>query len=184
MSNGRFSSYGRALYELVGNDRKLLKEYEEALDDIERDLEENPSLFALLSSHSLPKEKQYEIVSSLYERYNLEHLVPFLKMLLSRHLMVKFTDVVDSYKKAVNEAFKRSEGIVYSATPLTKEEVKDIEKAIGERLQKEVKLVNRVEPSILGGVRVFVDDKSFDGSLESKIEKMRSSLLKSDKGGK
>ncbi len=183
MSNTRFSSYGRALFELIGNDPALLHRYEEALLDIERDLSDNPSLFAVLSSHSLPKEKQFEIADKLYQRYDLKHLVPFLKLLISRHLIVKFPEVEQGYRKAVNEALGRSEGIVYSATPLSKKEVGELEKAMGNRLKKEVELTNRVEPSLLGGVRIFIDDMSFDGTIESKIEKMRSSLLKSAKGG-
>ncbi len=183
MANTRFSAYGRALFELVGDDPSSLKRYEEALSDIKRDLDENPSLSLALSSHSLPKEKQYEIVESLYSRYDLEHLTPFLKLLISRRLIGKFEEIEQGYEKAVNEALGRSEGIVYSASPLSKADIKTLEDAMGERLKKEVTLTNRVEPSLLGGVRIFVDDMSFDGTVESKIEKMRASLLKKAKGG-
>ena len=183
MSNRRFSSYGRALFELIGNDSSSLYRYEGALSDIEKDLADNPALYDVLSSYSLPKEQQFELVDKLYQRYGLKHLVPFLKLLISRHLIVRFAEVEQGYRKAVNEALGRSEGIVYSASLLSKEEVDELEKAMGKRLKKEVKLTNRVEPSLLGGVRIFIDDMSFDGTVESKIEKMRSSLLKTAKGG-
>ena len=41
-----------------------------------------------------------------------------------------------------------------------------------------VSLENHVDPSLIGGVKVFIDDKVYDGTILGKIERLRSTLLK------
>ncbi len=181
MPNSRYSSYGKALFELIGNDKNELISYQKALEGVKKDLEKNPDLFTFLSSYAIPKEKQYLVVDELYGN-SLKHLSPFLKVLVNKRLFPKFDEIVLSFNEFANEALGKEEGIIYSASRLSHEELVSIEKTLSERIGKEVVLKERVEPSLLGGVKVFVNGKVFDGSLESKIEGLRKELLKVAKG--
>jgi ribosomal 50S subunit-associated protein YjgA (DUF615 family) len=40
-----------------------------------------------------------------------------------------------------------------------------------------LELENRTEPSLLGGVKVAIDGKVYDGTLNTKLEALRSRLL-------
>ena len=44
-----------------------------------------------------------------------------------------------------------------------------------------VELVNRINPSLLGGIKVIVHDRIYDGSILSRINSLKKNLL--DEGG-
>lgn len=183
MPNARYSNYGKALFELIGNSQEELEKYQKALAGIKDDFTKNPELLSFLSSYALPKESQFSLIEKAYGKIGLKHLVPFLKLLADRRLFPKFDEIEASFHGIVNRALGKEEGIVYSATPLNKDEIHGLEKALTEHLGKEIELSNRVEPSLLGGVRVFVDGRVFDGSIETKVENLRKILLNVAKGG-
>lgn len=182
MPDSHYANYGRALFELIENDKNAIVSYEEALIHVKNDLKRNPELMSFLSSYAIAKEKQYLVIDEIYGKSKLEHLAPFLKVLVNRRLFPKFDEILLSFKKNANEALGKEEGIVYSAIPLNEDELKSLEDSLSKKIGKDVVLSERVEPSLLGGIKVFIDGKAFDGTLKGKIESLRKELLKVAKG--
>ncbi len=71
-------------------------------------------------------------------------------------------------------------GAVYSVRALTEAQINDIELAIGQQIERTVKLENKIDSSLLGGVRVVVENNVWDGSYRSKLNDLKQSLLASD----
>ena len=71
-------------------------------------------------------------------------------------------------------------GTVYSVRKLDDDELTGIEKAITEQMGKAVKLGNKLDPALLGGVRVVVGESVWDGSYRTKLGKLRRDLLIDD----
>lgn len=183
MPNTRYAGYGKALFELVGTDPALLKAYQKALLDVSLSLKKNGELQDFLSSYAVNKENQFKVIDELFRDEKLVHLAPFLKLIESKRLFSRFEDIRLSFHELANKALGKEEGIAYSASKLAKEDLEELEKALGESLGKEIELENRVEPSLLGGIRVFVDGKVYDGTIETKLESLRKKLLAVARGG-
>lgn len=87
--------------------------------------------------------------------------------------------------RAVAEAFDRLadeyEGIAYAsvttAVPLSSEQVTGIEQQLSASLGKRVRAVAEVDPAIIGGVVVRVGDKLTDGSVRSRLKRLRRELM-------
>lgn len=71
----------------------------------------------------------------------------------------------------------RAEGVVESAQALDRAELDRIASALGRRLQKDLRLENRIVPELLGGVRVLVENKMLDHSLRGRLDGLRKRLL-------
>lgn len=69
------------------------------------------------------------------------------------------------------------EGIVESALGLRAEDISALAVAIGARLGKEVLLRNRINSHLVGGVRVLVDNKLIDFSVEGRMAGLRRKLM-------
>ncbi len=65
---------------------------------------------------------------------------------------------------------------VTSALPLTAAQLKSIQSALRASLGKDPEMSARVDPSILGGLKVKVGSKLFDGSLKTKLDQMKFAL--------
>lgn len=178
MSESKYVSYGKALYDLVGTNKAELEEYQKALHDIEEGFFAHPELQATLASYSVPLDKLYGIVEEAYSHFELKHLVPFMKLLVNKRLINHFSDIRTAFNSFANETRGVKEGIVYSVHRLSSEEISKLSASLEKKLGSKVELTSRLEPSLLGGVRIYIDDKVFDGSIETKLENLRNTLLK------
>ena len=48
------------------------------------------------------------------------------------------------------------------------------------KLNKKVILTSSVEPSIIGGIKVRIGDRLFDGTVKSKLNKLKENLLRAN----
>lgn len=65
---------------------------------------------------------------------------------------------------------------VVSAMALTPAQMKSIQSALRGSLGKDPEMTARVDPSILGGLKVKVGSKLFDASLKTKLDQMKYAL--------
>jgi len=65
---------------------------------------------------------------------------------------------------------------VVSAQALTAAQMKSIQSALRASLGKDPEMTARVDPSILGGLKVKVGSKLFDASLKTKLDQMKFAL--------
>lgn len=65
---------------------------------------------------------------------------------------------------------------VVTAQPLDAGRLKSIQTALRAALGKDPELTTRVDPSILGGLKVKVGSKLFDASLKTKLDQMKFAL--------
>ncbi|MBQ6655555.1 MAG: F0F1 ATP synthase subunit alpha [Erysipelotrichaceae bacterium] len=68
-------------------------------------------------------------------------------------------------------------GTVHSARKLNEKEIVMIEKTIAEQIGQKVKLENRVESELLGGIKVTVGNNVWDGSYQSRLRGLKDELL-------
>lgn len=168
--------HAEALYQLAKEEGKVA-EYETALQNVLLSFKENPGLESCLSSYALSKEKLYPLVDEIYGKIPLKSLVPFLKVVIAHHRMNHFSEIEAAYRSLANAALGIKEGLVYSAMPLSEKEMALVTASFEEKLRVKVELENRTEPSLLGGIKVAIDGKVYDGTLSSKLEALRSRLL-------
>jgi F-type H+-transporting ATPase subunit delta len=62
---------------------------------------------------------------------------------------------------------------VTSASPLSKQNITQIEEVVKQATKGEVILSAKVDPELIGGFILKVGDKQFDTSLSSKLNKLR-----------
>ena len=65
---------------------------------------------------------------------------------------------------------------VVSARALSAAQMKSIQSALRASLGKDPEMIARVDPSILGGLKVKVGSKLFDASLKTKLDQMKFAL--------
>ena len=177
MRGAEANAYAAGLYELALEAKKV-PSFQKEMKQVLSLFRENPELLETLSSYSLPEESLNALVDKIFGGLKNKEIPAFLKLLMLKHEIIHFEIIASSFNNLANDYSGIKEGIVYSAEKLSDSEIKKIEKAIGDRLGSKVDLENHVDHRLIGGVKVYVDDKVFDGTILGKIERLRSSLLK------
>ena len=115
-----------------------------------------------------------EIFSSRIDR----DVVNFFCLLIDKRRVSQFIEIAKEFHVLCNQSNGIKEGVVYSTRLLDSNEIKGIEESISQKMKLNVELTNKLDPQLLSGVRVVVDDIVMDGSLKNKIDNLRHELLK------
>jgi F-type H+-transporting ATPase subunit delta len=101
----------------------------------------------------------------------------FLSLLADKHRLELLPELARAYRRSLLREQGVVEGVVESPRRLPDDELAEIASALGRRLNKQVVLENRVEPGVLAGARVVVDNRMLDASAAGRLEALRSKLL-------
>lgn len=169
---GAADIYGQSMYELAvseGLSEELLHELL-AVRDIFRD---NPDYITLLSEPSIPRATRVGLVDEALGKDVHEYVTSFIKVLLERGLLRSFYSCVKRYEDSYNKDHGIEEAVVVSAVKLSEAELTKLTARLSSMSGKKVKIREKVDPSILGGVRVELSGKLYDGSVQGRLSELR-----------
>lgn len=170
-----YSRYANALFSIALEENKV-EFYKNEIKMLRQVILQNDEILHLFSSCFIQKEDKEKIIDEVFKNQDI-NIINFLKVIVNNKRTNCLIKIFDEFIKTCNENLNVKEGIVYSITKLDKKQVEEIEKALKVRLNCEVELVNLIDERLLGGVKVVIEDKIFDGSIKNKLEKLKSSLI-------
>lgn len=175
MMNVIANRYAEALFQ-IGEEEELTDMLYQELSEIVNLIKVNQDLFSILKSPVISKKEKISIVDNIFEDKININIKNFLKILIEQDRISFISDISDSYKELLNEKNNILEGFVISAIPMKKEEIKELEEKLSEKYNKNVTLENKVDKSILGGVLVRLGNEEIDGTVKTRLDKMKEQL--------
>lgn len=169
------SRYASALVSIAKEENKL-EEYKLAILSVKNYLDANPELFKFLKSYFVKDEQKVLVIEDLTKSFGLKNLANFLNVLATKHKFFIFKDIVKEITKGINTELDIDEGFVYSIEPLENSKIVEISRVISQKLKRKVELTNKIDKTLIGGIKVVVHDNVFDGSIKYKLETMKEEL--------
>ena len=167
--------YARALLSIALDEKNVLA-YKIAMSELNDYFLRNEEISEYLKSYFVLEEDKYELIDKICSQFNLKNLSSFIKLLIKKHRFNNFKYIEHEFNKLANEELNIHSGIVYSTIFLSKEEIASIEEAISKKEKQKVELVNKIDENLIGGVKVTLGDKVYDGSVKNKLEILKSQL--------
>mgnify|MGYP004459463967 FL=1 len=177
MKDEVFVNYAAALFSLAKDEKKVAT-YRKEIKEVEKILTGDPMFLECFSSYKVSHEDIYHLLDEAFKGLESPSLLPFLKLLVSKHLISSISEISEAFYGMCNEYLGIKEGLIYSTSRLTEEEISRLEKTLEDKLSCKVSLKNKIDHNLIGGVRIVLDGKIYDGSVENKIETLRKKLLK------
>ena len=171
-----YSNYASALYGLIEKERS--EQYLSVLQAFCDLLNENKQLKTALSSYVIGKEEKEKLLEICFKEESLPHLLEWGKVILSHHRMGHIEEIVEAFAMLVHEQHGVKEGVAYTAAPLSKKQLQELEEAFSKKVAAKVVLRNKVDENLLGGIKVALDGKVYDGSLRSRLLELHRKLKK------
>lgn len=170
------SRYSNALFSLKKDENQLIDSQVE-IKELIKVLRENPDFLTLLDSSYKEFEEKEEIINQVFKSVD-EEIVSLIKIIVRNHRAMYLIEIFEEFNSLVNEYRGVLEGLVYSTVPLSESELDKLNQKISEVEARETELRNIIDPSLIGGVKVVINDHIYDGSIKHHIENMKLSLLK------
>ncbi len=165
--------YATALFELAG-EAGAVDLVGTDFDAFDRMLDESPDLGRLVRSPVYSAEEQIRGMGAVLEQAGANPLtVRFMKLVAQNRRLFAIRDIVAAYRKLVALARGEISAEVTSAQPLRADQVEALKQELRAVEAREVKLTQRVDPSILGGLIVRVGSRMIDNSLRTKLTSLK-----------
>ena len=169
------SRYAEALFQ-VGEETdstdKLYGELKAVVDIVK----ENKDFSNILRSPLVSKEEKKDLITKVFEGKLSQNMINFLKILADKDRLALLADIEKDFKVLLNEKNNILEGIVITAVPMKEEEVKELQTKLSAKYNKTVVLENEVDKSVLGGVLVRLGNEEIDGTVKTRLAKMKEQL--------
>ena len=167
--------YGGSLFDLAaeeGADGAILDQLEECLSL----LRENPDYLKLLSTPSLPKKERCGLLDQALRGSVHQYLLNFLKILCERGQLGQLSQCAAAYRQKYNQAHGIVEATAVSAVALTDDQALRLRQKLESVTGKQIRLHCKVDPAVLGGIRLDIDGTELDGTVQSRLSGLRSSI--------
>ena len=169
--------YGKALFDAAVELDKIDKIREE-IDTIDMILKREPDFITLLCSPAIPVAKKKNMIRSVFEGRVCREVLSFLFILVDKGRMIHYHRIVRDYLKRMDAYRGQAYGKIYSARPLTEAQLTKFEEEAGALLREKVQLKNKVDPDLLGGVKIMVGGKLIDASLRTQLNALEDKVKK------
>lgn len=167
--------YGGSLYDLAAEERAD-SEILAQLDECVGLLRDNPDYLRLLSTPSLPKKERCGLLDEALRGEIHIYLLNFLKILCERGQLRQLAECARAYRLRYNAAHGILEATAVSAVALTSDQARRLQNKLETVTGKQIDLHCKVDPGVLGGIRLDIDGTELDGTVQSRLSGLRSSI--------
>ncbi|MBE6982227.1 MAG: ATP synthase F1 subunit delta [Ruminococcaceae bacterium] len=169
------AAYAQGLFSLAkdeGLDETVLTQ----LQILSQSVAQEPQFLRLLSSPSLSKEERCGILDESFRGKVHIFVLNFLKLLTEKGYIRSFSQCVRDYEALYDCAHGILAVSAATAVPLTEEQAQRLKKKLESLTGKTVRLTNRIDSGVLGGVRLDYDGKRIDGTVKNRLDSIRKLL--------
>jgi len=170
------SRYASALFDLA-TDQKQVAAIEADLKSLKAAIADSKDLRTLLASPTFSAEDKAKGLVGIgaKAKFNMTTL-KFLGLLASNGRAAALPAVIDGFAKLSAAARGAVSAEVTTAVALTAAQAKGVQAALRQSLGKDPEITTRVDPALLGGIKVKVGSRLFDASLKSKLDSLKFAL--------
>ncbi|MFC3080346.1 F0F1 ATP synthase subunit delta [Phenylobacterium terrae] len=168
--------YAQALFDLA-NEQNQLAAVEADLKSLKAMIADSRDLRVLLASPAFGSEEKSKALQAVAAAAQLNPTTrKFLGLLAANGRASALASVITGFEDLAAKARGAIAAEVVTAVPLSAAQANGVAAALRQALGRDPEISTRVDPAILGGIRVKVGSRLFDASLKSKLDQMKFAL--------
>lgn len=168
--------YAVALFELC-KEKNILDSVVEDARVVKEIFSSNEELLSFLKHPKISFQKKQQVLSEALSTVSTE-LKNTLMLMIERKRLAEIADMAAEFVALSNEAKSVAEAQVYTTRPLTEAECEAISATFAPKVGKQsLKIDNIVDRNIIGGMKLRIGNRIFDGSVSGKLIRLERQLL-------
>ena len=171
-------NYAQALIELAGNDLSLQETFFNEIKTVNESINQVENAKQVFENPGISKDEKKKIVETLRRSVSTTTM-NFVYVLIDKQRFNLLSAIQDELLKLVN----KNKGIVIAEVSSASELDANTIQALKQKLEnilgksEKVTIESKVEPALLGGMKVTINDLVYDGSIKGRLENLKRRLL-------
>ena len=178
MSAQAAKRYAKALFELA-DEKESIDGIHSELHEFSTLLEKEENIRNLFYSMEIQKSTKQQTFDELMKDKSSPYMLNFLKVVFEKAREQIFSQIIKEFDLMYDHKQNRVRATLVSAVALDDSIVSKVETLLSTSLKKTVFLKTDVDPYLLGGFQLFLDNEILDASLRRKLDDMKAVLQKS-----
>lgn len=167
--------YARGLYG-AAMDSKNTDEVRDELHQMESIVKDNKIFCRFLQDPAISKVIKKQKIGAIFKGRITDVVLNFLCLLVDKGRVALFHQIVVEYDSIDDHEKNVGEGVIESAVPLSDEEMERFNREVSDFYNKKIRLRNRINKNLIGGVRIYAEDQLFDASLKSRLDQLHEKI--------
>jgi F-type H+-transporting ATPase subunit delta len=171
------SRYAESLFELA-KEEKAIETYQNDMLKVQEVFQTDSSFVQFFSHVAIEDDIKINLLDKSFKNQISEYVLNFLKLLVMKRRMRYILGICEVFQSLCNDYFGIKVGKVFSPYQLDEKEIHKIENAVSQKENKKIQLRLVIDESLIGGIKVEVDNHVYDDSLANKLETLKNELLR------
>ncbi len=173
MENERIAKrYAKSIFDL-SKEKNLLDIIHKDFSHIKTLVEESKELRLLIQSPIINSYKKLEMLKKAFSNHFHALTITFMDIVFKRHRESILPYVAVEFVKLYQKENNITEVLLISAAPLSEDFVLQVKNKTENKLKSQVVFKYKIQPDIIGGFILRFDGKEYDGSIASKLRKLK-----------
>ncbi|WEK82868.1 MAG: ATP synthase F1 subunit delta [Mycoplasma sp.] len=171
------TAYPLVLFEYVtkhNNLNTIFKQVETVLKDLKANEYE---LSNFLANVNVAKQERKEVLDEIYLNQIDQYLLNFLKTTIDFNRARNLIKILKSFLGMCNDYLGITVLKIHSPFALNKQQMDQLFNALSKKYGKQIQLINVINPSLIGGIKLTSDSVSIDRSYTSQLQSIKNASL-------
>jgi F-type H+-transporting ATPase subunit delta len=157
--------YAEALFE-IAQEREQAASVREELSNLAEVVRRSEPWRTFLETPAIRREEKAATIEKVFRGRISDLVLDFLQVVARKNRLVLLCEIEKSFIDLEDQAAGRVRGKIVTAIELDKKEQSRLAEQVSRALRKTVTLQSRVDPKILGGMVLTIEDTVMDGSVQ------------------
>ncbi|QXE01153.1 F0F1 ATP synthase subunit delta [Terribacillus sp. DMT04] len=168
--------YAEALFEVAVN-RDIVESVRSELHTAKQVAQNDAAFVRFLSEPKIGLDKKKTLIETSFAAGSIE-VRNTLKLLLDAGRIDSIPQVADSFQALYDESQGTAQATVYSVRALSETEKQTVAETFAQKLgKKAVSIDNKVDPTLLGGLKVRIGNTIYDSTIKNKLTRIERNLV-------
>jgi F-type H+-transporting ATPase subunit delta len=167
--------YSHALFE-TSRDKNLMDSFLEQMKDIAAAFKAHEELIEFFNHPNIKDEEKSKVLKDIFKDVD-DAIIKLIQLLIGHGRIHEIGIVYEGFKKAVYEFKGVRIASAVTAVPMDTEELEALRLKLSQKYATKFEVENMVDPEVLGGVYLKIEDEVIDGSVRGQLERMRKELF-------
>ena len=171
--------YAKAFFSLA-KEKGLLDTFKEDMEVVANAGIESKDFLLLLESPVVKTSQKVKILNQIFSGKIHDLTLKFILLIAENKREIHIPDICRNFLALTREDLGIKSAMITSAKQLSKESMEQAKEILEKNLNYQIEITEKVDPAIIGGVILRVDDKQVDASIATQLKKIKSKLLETE----
>ena len=164
--------YAEALFKASSSDLNATAAWVDELAAIAGD----PQLQQFADNPKVTASQVFDVIGGVAKSALPDAAKNFLRTVIDNGRLAVLPEIAAQFRSLKNAQSGSSDAVVYSAFPMDGAALADLAATLEQRFGRKLNIEVKLDPALIGGIRVVVGDEVLDTSVKARLEQMKVAL--------